>query len=82
MYKAIIGKTTHTGVSWPMVYGLIKSEFKTKKQKKRFNAMKPLSNITRQDVDNGMVWQPLGNIYISSANVHVPEDESQYGRNE
>lgn len=66
MYKAIIGKTTHVNISWPMIYGLIEPEFKTTKQKKRFKGFKILSSMTRELVDNGGTWTPLGNIFVTS----------------
>ena len=67
MYTAIIGNTTHKDISWPSIYALIEPMFKTAKQKKRFKGFKIVSNLTRELVDDGGVWQPLGNICISSA---------------
>jgi len=65
MYKAIIGKTAHELSNWAMIYELIEPEFKTLKQKKRFTCFKIVSSLTRELVDNGGTWQPLGNIYVT-----------------
>ncbi len=65
MYKIIIGATTYENISWEDMYKIIIPEFKTPKQKKRFKGFKIVSGMTRELVNDGGCWQPLGHIFIT-----------------